>query len=232
VECERREASAEREEQKSGIGGNDAELIARWPGLLYDNTRDYLMWAVWGALRNLPSNPKKLEQPALLALATEITDGWHPNLRALIRASDPATAFAIDIRTSLPVAPWATSNVTVLGDAVHLMTPGRGVGANTALRDAASLASRVRDAARGTMSLHEAVAGYEAEMRRYGFQAVAESRRQFDERDPIHRPVVGRVALGAMRTGLRVVNNVPLLKRRMIAAEHRFRGIDQTPQGH
>jgi len=34
-----------------------------------------------------------------------------------------------------------------------------------------------------------------------------------------------------MRTGLRVVNNVPLLKRRMIAAEHRFRGIDQAPQG-
>jgi len=82
------------------------------------------------------------------------------------------------------------------------------------------------------MSLHEAVAGYEAEMRRYSFHAVAESRKQFDEHDPIHRPLVGHVALGAMRTGLRVVNNVPLLKRRMIAAEHRFRGIHQTPQGH
>jgi hypothetical protein len=27
---------------KGNIGGNDAELIAKWPGLLFDNTRDYI----------------------------------------------------------------------------------------------------------------------------------------------------------------------------------------------
>ncbi|MEA3116719.1 MAG: hypothetical protein QOG58_6518 [Caballeronia sp.] len=213
---------------KEGIGGSDAALLAHWPGLLFDNTRDYLMWGVWGALRNLPANPKSLGQPALLALATEITDGWHPNLRALIRASDPATAFAVDVRTSVPVDAWPTTNVTVLGDAVHLMTPGRGVGANTALRDAALLATRLGAAQRGEMSGHDAVAGYEAQMREYGFHAVAESRRQFDASGAIHRPMVGRIALGAMRTGLRVVNNVPLLKRRMIDAENDFRGVERS----
>jgi 2-polyprenyl-6-methoxyphenol hydroxylase-like FAD-dependent oxidoreductase len=213
---------------KEGIGGNDAALLAHWPGLLFDNTRDYLMWGVWGALRNLPANPKSLGQPALLALATEITDGWHPNLRALIRASDPATAFAVDVRTSVPVDAQPTTNVTVLGDAVHLMTPGRGVGANTALRDAALLATRLGAAQRGEMSGHDAVAGYEAQMREYGFHAVAESRRQFDASGAIHRPMVGRIALGAMRTGLRVVNNVPLLKRRMIDAENDFRGVERS----
>ncbi|WGS54213.1 FAD-dependent monooxygenase [Paraburkholderia sp. D15] len=210
---------------KQGIGGNEAGLLERWPGLLFDNTRDYLMWGVWGARHNLPADPASLAQPALLALATEITDGWHPNLRALIRASDPATAFSIEVRTSLPVDAWPTTNVTVLGDAVHLMTPGRGVGANTALRDAALLAERLGDAQRGALSGRDAVAGYEAQMREYGFHAVAESRKQFDARDPLHRPVVGRVALGAMRTGLRVVNNVPLLKRRMMAAANDFRGV-------
>jgi len=213
---------------KEGPGGGDAELLTRWPGLLFDNTRDYLMWGVWGALRNLPANPKSLSQPALLALATEITDGWHPNLRALIRASDPDTAFAVDVRTSVPVDAWPTTNVTVLGDAVHLMTPGRGVGANTALRDAALLAARLGAAQRGDMSGHDAIAGYEAQMREYGFHAVAESRKQFDAGGAIHRPMVGRVALGAMRTGLRVVNNVPLLKRRMIDAENDFRGVEGT----
>jgi 2-polyprenyl-6-methoxyphenol hydroxylase-like FAD-dependent oxidoreductase len=213
---------------KEGIGGNDAGLLARWPGLLFDNTRDYLMWGVWGALHNLPANPKSLGQPALLALATEITDGWHPNLRALIRASDPATAFAVDVRTSVPVDAWLTTNVTVLGDAVHLMTPGRGVGANTALRDAALLSARLGAAQRGEMSGHDAVAGYEAQMREYGFHAVAESRKQFDASGAIHRPMVGRVALGAMRTGLRVVNNIPLLKRRMIDAENDFRGVERS----
>jgi hypothetical protein len=81
--------------EKSDIGGNDAELIALWPGLLYNHTRDDPMWAVW--------------------------------------------------------AVWAVS------------------GAWRSARCAPAL---------------------------------------------------------------RVVNNVPLLKRRMIAAEHRFRGIDQAPQGH
>ena len=215
---------------KEGIGSSDADLLARWPGLLFDNSRDYLMWGVWGALRNLPADPKSLGQPALLALATEITDGWHPNLRALIRASDSSTAFSVDVRTSLPVDAWPTTNVTVLGDAVHLMTPGRGIGANTALRDAALLAARLGAAQRGDMSGHDAIAGYEAQMREYGFHAVAESRKQFDASGAIHRPMVGRVALGAMRTGLRVVNNVPMLKRRLINAENAFRSADQTPQ--
>ena len=212
---------------KSGIGGNDAALIERWPGLLYDNTRDYLMWGVWGARRNVPADPMKLDAPARLALAMQMTDGWHPNLRALIRASDLSTTFAVDVRTSVPVDPWPASNVTVVGDAIHLMTPGRGVGANTALRDAQLLGSQLARVARGELALVDAVADYETQMRRYGFHAVAQSRKQFDERDAIHRPIVGRFALGAMRTAMRVVNNVPPLKRLMIDSENRFRGSEK-----
>ncbi len=33
---------------KNGIGGNDAELIRQWPGMLYDNTQDYILWGPWG----------------------------------------------------------------------------------------------------------------------------------------------------------------------------------------
>ncbi|WP_323119333.1 FAD-dependent oxidoreductase [Burkholderia alba] len=209
---------------KPGVGASDAALLARWPGLLYDNTRDYLMWGLWGARRNLPADPTRLDPAARLALATQMTDGWHPNLRALIRASDVTTTIAIDVRTSVPVDPWPASNVTVLGDAIHLMTPGRGVGANTALRDARLLAMRLGEAARGTRSLLDAVADYERNMRAYGFHAVAESRKQFDDRGAVHRPVVGRVALGVMRTGMRIVNHVPPLKRRMIDSENQFRG--------
>ena len=216
---------------KEGIGSNDANMLERWPGMLFDNTRDYLMWGVWGALRNFPADPGSLSQPALLALATEATDGWHPNLRALIRASDPGTAFGMEIRTSVPVQAWPTTSVTVLGDAVHLMTPGRGVGANTALRDAALLAKLLGEATRAKQSIQNAVATYEAEMRRYGFDAVAESRKQFDASAALHRPVVGRVALGAMRTGMRVVNNVPMLKRRMVEAENRSRGAEKRDEG-
>jgi 2-polyprenyl-6-methoxyphenol hydroxylase-like FAD-dependent oxidoreductase len=54
------------------------------------------------------------------------------------------------------------------------MSPAIGVGANTALRDARVLASRLAAAANG-LPLTAALHAYEDEMRRYGFDAVRES---------------------------------------------------------
>src|SRR5215469_13821750 len=42
---------------KNGVGGNDAELISQWPGMLYDNTQDYIMWAIWAARKNYQVDP-------------------------------------------------------------------------------------------------------------------------------------------------------------------------------
>ncbi|MFG2833009.1 FAD-dependent oxidoreductase [Streptomyces sp. NPDC048434] len=66
--------------------------------------------------------------------------------------------------------------VTLLGDAIHPMSPAGGTGANTALRDAAVLADKLT-AVRRPAGPVSAVAAYETEMRRYGFAAVAESLR-------------------------------------------------------
>jgi len=43
------------------------------------------------------------------------------------------------LHTAPQIDPWLTSNVTLLGDAIHVM-PLRGSEANTALRDASLLA--------------------------------------------------------------------------------------------
>ena len=207
-------------------GGNDAKLVAEWPGLLYDNTQDYMMWGVWAAQQNFPANPMKTPQPEQLRIAKELTTGWGTDFRRLMELTDVSTVFSIGIRTSVPLDPWATSNVTLLGDAVHTMTPGRGVGANTALRDAALLCKQLIGVRDGRQELIPALAAYEKEMLRYSAQAVIESRKQMDAKEVIHRPVIGRMVLAAMRTGMRVMNHVPALKRKMAESAMRMRRIE------
>jgi len=102
---------------------------------------------------------------------------------------------------------------------VHLMTPGRGIGANTALRDAELLCRRLTEAAHGK-DLVTAISEYEREMIEYGFEAVLASREQMDASGAMHKPVIGRVVLACFRTFLRVVNAVAPLKRRMMAKEN------------
>ncbi|WP_193393562.1 FAD-dependent monooxygenase, partial [Rhizobium ecuadorense] len=85
------------------------------------------------------------------------------------------------------------------GDAVHTMTPGRGAGANTALRDAALLGRMLVEADQGRKPLVEAIHAYEVEMLRYSTEAVRESKKQMDAGDLAHRPIVGRLQLAVMR---------------------------------
>src|SRR5215469_15810647 len=100
---------------------------------------------------------------------------WHPTLRWLVQTADASTPTAFAVKTSVPIQPWTTQKVTLLGDALHNMTPFRGIGANTALRDAAALRQALVAVARGQVDLIQALAAYERDMIRYGFKAVQTS---------------------------------------------------------
>ncbi|TCO35997.1 2-polyprenyl-6-methoxyphenol hydroxylase-like FAD-dependent oxidoreductase [Kribbella steppae] len=213
---------------KSGIGGNTEELIRRWPGLQFDNTRDYINWGLSATADKLPANVMELRGRELIDAALRLTPGWHPNLRRLFELTDPGTAFPVNIWTSVPLEPWQTTNVTLLGDAIHTMTPGRGVGANTALRDAVNLCRQLIAVRDGRQELIAAVREYEAKMIEYGFDAVIKSRAQMTADDPVHKPVVGRLALAGMRTAMRAVNHLPPAKRRMRDSMLAYRGADRT----
>ncbi|MFB9238597.1 FAD-dependent oxidoreductase [Plantactinospora siamensis] len=216
----------ERGTPKAGIGTADADLIARWPGLLYDNTRDYVNLAVWSAAERFPADVRQRRGAELLDLAGELTRDWHPTLRGIFAASDPASCFPVSLATSEPVRPWPTSTVTLLGDAIHTMTPGQGVGANTALRDAALLTRQLSAAAAGEKPLLRAVADYEAEMIPYGFARVADSLHNNGTSgdDPLYRPVAGRFALAGARTYFGLSSRVPPLRRRFLANLYDYRG--------
>ena len=59
---------------KSGIGGNTEELIRRWPGLQFDNTRDYINWGLSATKDKLPTNIMEMRGEELVKVAdTETT---------------------------------------------------------------------------------------------------------------------------------------------------------------
>jgi 2-polyprenyl-6-methoxyphenol hydroxylase-like FAD-dependent oxidoreductase len=198
-----------------GVGGNESELVGRWPGLRFDNTTDYVSWAITTSRSLAPPDLLERTGSDLVALAGELSAGWDPRWLDLIASSDPGAAVGLSIRTADPVPAWAPSTVTMIGDAIHTMTPGRGAGANTALRDARELRDRLVRVRDGEMSLLDAVGEYEELMRRYSSIAVRESLEFMNDNGTARRPVVGPLSVFAQRTGLRVVDRIPAAKRRM-----------------
>ncbi|WP_228787331.1 FAD-dependent oxidoreductase [Nocardia terpenica] len=97
--------------------------------------------------------------------------GWNPLMTRVVRDWTPSTVHPITVRSSVPIPPWPTSNVTLLGDAIHAMSPAAGAGANTALHDAAALAAALTDAADGR-PLPDALGAYERSMTEEGFRMV------------------------------------------------------------
>lgn len=213
---------------KPDVAASDASLIADRPGLLYDNTQDYINLIIWSTSRRFPPDVMRLRGGDLVRLALDLTTGWHPHLRELLACADPGSCLPVNVATSVPVPPWPSSNVTLLGDAIHTMTPGRGVGANTALRDATLLRRELVRAAASRQSLREAVAAYESEMIPYGFARVADSLRNSGTNgdDPIYRPVVGRLALLAARSYFGLSHRLPPLRRRFIQEINQRRGAE------
>jgi 2-polyprenyl-6-methoxyphenol hydroxylase-like FAD-dependent oxidoreductase len=148
------------------------------PGVWLSAVRDYMMWLLVAPLTEFGMSDQELRVADCFKLhekALDLTADWHPTLRKLLEQVDVSTLFQIPIRTSFSVAAWPTTRVTLLGDAIHAMTPAGGIGANTAMRDAALLSRLLAQAAHGEICVQDAIAQYEAEMRSYGFAAAKQS---------------------------------------------------------
>jgi 2-polyprenyl-6-methoxyphenol hydroxylase-like FAD-dependent oxidoreductase len=180
------------------------------PGFLLDNATAYTFWAYADAASRFPANTEMLDGADLQEMVLDRTTGWAPALRELIGGSDPATVNALRVRSSTRVDPWQTGRVTLLGDAIHNMTPMAGIGANTALRDADVLCRQLIAVASGERELVPALHEYEERMRDYGFAAVKRSLRNARQAGSANR-----AARGVFRTGLRIIAAVPPLQRRM-----------------
>lgn len=201
---------------RPGIDPAHDAALRGWDGLAGDPTTDFVSWGVTVPRTRFPGGvPLRAEGCALLTHAHRVTEGWDPRWHALLQRSDPASALAIDIRTSDPLPEWEPGPVTLLGDAAHTMTPGRGAGANTALRDAQELCERLVRARDGELGLTAAVGEYETLMRRYSALAVRESLEFMNADAATRSPLAQALGTTLQRTGMRLVNRVPALRRRV-----------------
>ncbi|QNK69955.1 FAD-dependent monooxygenase [Variovorax sp. PAMC26660] len=141
---------------------------------------DYLYWAMIGPndrlnpvddATALPSEPRNRAHAIVLSRAAD----WHPGFRALFELAAPSDVAMLPIRTMTAPPAWKTDGVTVLGDAIHVMSPAGGLGANTALHDAATLAEKLGAASANRTPVMAAVADYEAAMRDYAREAIQQS---------------------------------------------------------
>lgn len=132
----------------------------------------YLVWALLGPAKKLPPAGATVDD---LGRAVEhLTGRWHRDVRRLPGLADPASTQRLELHAARPVPIWPTAPVTILGDAIHAVPPTGGIGASTAIRDAAHLVEAldgVDDRAGALYALHR----YEQTMRGYADDIVAGS---------------------------------------------------------
>ncbi|GLY38129.1 oxidoreductase [Amycolatopsis sp. NBRC 101858] len=187
------------------IDGAVNNIVPARPGWMFLSTWDagaearYVVWA-WAADRS--TYPGDLGTTDLLELVLDRTATWASPLRRVIAETEPATVAAIPLKTMPELPHWAPTAVTLLGDAIHNMTPMAGIGANTALRDA--------DTLRRHLAGDGGVLGYEDEMRAYANAALALS-----TRNARGAATTSRLPRHAFRTVLRLAEALPPVKQRM-----------------
>jgi 2-polyprenyl-6-methoxyphenol hydroxylase-like FAD-dependent oxidoreductase len=200
-------------EYPPGRSSVDDPDVSAGAGSFYDRS-EYVMWGfsirreTLGLAATIDEAPAASVKEAVLAQV----DDWSPDIRRLVERTEPSLLSAFAVKSSVPIDPWPTTRVTLLGDALHNMTPYRGIGANTALRDAALLRDTLRDVDSGRRELLPALGAYEREMVSYGFAAVRASLAQMKL---LHtRSSLRRLGTKAF---FRVLDAWPALGRRVIA---------------
>jgi 2-polyprenyl-6-methoxyphenol hydroxylase-like FAD-dependent oxidoreductase len=143
---------------------------------------DYLMWAVAADRRSFPVADAALgdlDPAGLHDVASQLIRSWHPDVRGLVALADVGQTFLVRVAAAVSMPQWPPGRVTVLGDAIHAMSPASGSGANTALQDAGLLSRVLAGAGAGAGAAAgplAAVGEYETQMREYGYAAVRASR--------------------------------------------------------
>ncbi|OCL05430.1 FAD/NAD(P)-binding domain-containing protein [Glonium stellatum] len=132
---------------------------------------DYVHWGILFRKDSLALGDQELDEALKQdspGLALDITGEWDPSIRSLIELQDKSLTSGMRVYSAdSKIQDWTSSaHVTVLGDAVHVMSPSGGVGAVAALNDAFELMRAITHEGIST----ESISRYEQRMK--GFAEV------------------------------------------------------------
>ena len=167
----------------------------------------------WFAVASMPAGAVFDDEYAAVAA---LFDRWHAPIAELIRATEPAAVFRLDINELAgPLPSFRNGRCVLLGDAAHAMTPDLGQGGNQALEDAATLVALMGSAAGAPAgpSIDQALTEYDA-LRRPRTQVLARQARLVGR----VAQAQGRLAAWLRNTAVRLLPDA-VLGRQMLAVQ-------------
>jgi 2-polyprenyl-6-methoxyphenol hydroxylase-like FAD-dependent oxidoreductase len=168
-------------DDKTQPNGGKVFLITNVRAGDMDDPNIHFGWTLGGTpgVIQVPNDDYSIIGKPAAEIAKSLTSHWHPRVKSLFDNMIEEEAAFWKITCSSPdgVPDWPNEpRVTLIGDAVHSMTPAGGNGANTAVRDSALLGKLLAEAvAAGKEDWEGVTAAYEKEMRVYGSEAVKAS---------------------------------------------------------
>lgn len=190
-------------------------------GLPAEPDDSYVLWSVGAPLARWERDPREVDDPAdLQALAVGALAGWASGARDLVAAASPTSVSPLSFWVAPEVAHWQTlPGVTLLGDAVHAMPPTGGIGASTALQDAAALLDVIVLSEEGLARPVPALAEYEKAMLARGREAIDASVANLQWAQRLDGPVSFRLGKIGLRSASGVDRLLRTLRERVGRAE-------------
>ena len=134
---------------------------------------------------------------------------WHDPIPSLLAGTPPESVLQNDLYDlPLPLVPFVTGRIALLGDAAHAMTPNLGRGANSAIEDAGSLTRHLES----TPDVATALSRYDAERRPVTTKLIKQSR-MVGRIGQLDNPVLCGLRDGLLGVGGKVAGLLPRRKR-------------------